>query len=526
MKKTTLFILIVLLTISFLPIYAQESSPTWIRIGLYYNDQYGRLKPTDSINISADTNLNFYISDDKNYSLITSTNFKNLVVSKDVYNNSQNGSYYHLKVGNYITYLDALKSINNYNGLGYEVYPAYINGSYKIIIGNFESLSKAQQAKAKIYGSEVFQSPTMVRITNMDKTIFAFDGGLDKYFMIVPSANNGVEKIKIGSRLYRGRVEFKRLKSSDMTVINVTKLEEYLYGIIRMEIDPLWNPEVVKAFAIVARTYALQNLNKHSSMGFDLCPTDDCQVYGGAVDGTYGEKQAISAVDATRGEVITYKGKLISAVYFSSTGGIPTEDSENVWKYPVEYLRSVDNSKETPNSKSQWTFQFSKDELKEKLRARKVEIGDILDIQILEKTKAGRVLKLKIIGTNGEYEVQKEAARLIFGLYSQAYSIATDSDINIINEDNSVKRERVSGKYILNEEGVMEQVYNTSLNVIDENGQTFEISTIPNTYTFNGFGWGHGVGMSQWGAKGLADSGYTYKQIIKHYYTGVEIEKR
>ncbi|MEZ0537285.1 SpoIID/LytB domain-containing protein [Caldicellulosiruptoraceae bacterium PP1] len=526
MKKTLLLLLIASISIGFFPIYAQNTVPLWIRIGLYYNDQYDKVKPSDSTTISADNNLNFYISDDKNYSLITATNFKSLVVSKDVYNNSQNGAYYHLVVGNYISYLDALKAINNYYNLGYEVYPAYILGTYKIIIGNFDSIAKAQQAKAKIYGSEVFQSNTLVRVMDNNKTIFAFDGGTEKFLMIVPTAINGIEKIKVNSKLYRGRIEFKRLKSSDMTVINVTKLEEYLYGIIRMEIDPLWNPEVVKAFAIVARTYALQNLNKHSSMGFDLCPTDDCQVYGGAVDGTYGEKQAISAVDATKGEVITYNGKLISAVYFSSTGGIPTEDSENVWKYPVEYLRSVDNSKETPNSKSQWTFQFSKNELKEKLKVRKIDVGDILDIQILEKTKVGRVLRLKIIGTNGEYEVQKETTRTIFGLYSQAYSIATDSDINTVNEDNSVKRERVSGKYILNEDGVMEQVYNTNINAVDENGQTFEISTIPNTYTFNGFGWGHGVGMSQWGAKGLADKGYTYKQIIKHYYTGVEIEKR
>jgi len=278
------------------------------------------------------------------------------------------------------------------------------------------------------------------------------------------------------------------------------------------------------------------------------------------------------AVDSTRGEIITYKGRPIDAVYFSSTGGIPTEDSENVWMYPVEYLRSVDNSKEAKNSKSSWTFQFTKDEIKNMLKKKNIDVGDIVDIKVLEYTKAGRVLRLKIVGTAGEYECQKEATRLLFGLYSQAYTIVTDADVNVVDVNGKVKRTRIGNSKILTENGesilngkvntgqtvdssiyssakndVISAVYDaiysggetssnsgaggsvsatSTVKVVKEDGTVEEVPVIPTTYTFNGKGWGHGVGMSQWGAKGLADSGHNYKQIIKHYYTGVEIEKR
>lgn len=196
-----------------------------------------------------------------------------------------------------------------------------------------------------------------------------------------------------------------------------------------------------------------------------------------------------------------------------------------------------------------------------------------MDIQALEYTKAGRVLRLKIVGTQGEYECQKETTRLLFGLYSQAYTITTDADVSIVDSSGKVKRVRISGQKILFEDGSVKRAIETKqaqdlieaqsilpqtdesvylstydevyksenvgsfenesqtysqqyINVVNPDGSIDKVPLVPTTYTFNGKGWGHGVGMSQWGAKGLAESGYNYKQIIKHYYTGVEIEKR
>ncbi|ADQ47156.1 SpoIID/LytB domain protein [Caldicellulosiruptor kronotskyensis 2002] len=571
---TVAIVFFVVFSFNILPTFSQTQIPEWIRIGVFYTDTYKKSSPVDSVKIEAKGTLFLAISDDKNFITIADTQKNNLTVSKDVYKkNSQEGPNYHVAVGRYISYKTAENSLKNFSSFK-DAFVGFVNGGYSILIGCFDNISEASKLAAKLSGATIFSSDTMVLVKDENgKILFGFDDQGTRFLMIIPQKQNGIERIKIGDRWFRGRAEFKRIKGSDMTVINVTKLEEYLYGVIRMEIDPLWPIEAVKAFAVIARTYAVRNLGKHQLIGFDLCPTDHCQVYGGAVDGTYGEKWAIAAVDATRGEIITYKGNPIDAVYFSSTGGIPTEDSENVWRYPVEYLRSVDNSKEAKNSKSSWLFQFTKDEIKNMLKKKNIDIGDVLDIQALEYTKAGRVLRLKIVGTQGEYECQKETTRLLFGLYSQAYTITTDADVSIVDSSGKVKRVRISGQKILFEDGSVKRAIETKqaqdlieaqsilpqtdesvylstydevyksenvgsfenesqtysqqyINVVNPDGSIDKVPLVPTTYTFNGKGWGHGVGMSQWGAKGLAESGYNYKQIIKHYYTGVEIEKR
>jgi len=567
-------IVFVFLSVSILPTFSQTQIPQWIRIGIYYADKYGSSKPVVETKIYAKGGLYIGISDDKNFITVANTQKDTLIVSKDVYKkDGKEGANIHIAIGRYISYATAKNALKDYLGAYKDAFVGYINNGYSVLIGSFSNLQEAKKLQSKLKGATLYSSETMVLVKDeKGKVLFAFDGQNSKFLMLIPQKENGIERIKIDSRWYRGRVEFKRIKGSDMTVINVSKLEEYLYGVIRMEIDPFWNIEAVKAFAVIARTYAVRNLNRHGALGFDLCPTDHCQVYGGAVDGTYGEKRAILAVDSTRGEIITYKGRPIDAVYFSSTGGIPTEDSENVWMYPVEYLRSVDNSKEAKNSKSSWTFQFTKDEIKNMLKKKNIDVGDIVDIKVLEYTKAGRVLRLKIVGTAGEYECQKEATRLLFGLYSQAYTIVTDADVNVVDVNGKVKRTRIGNSKILTENGesilngkvntgqtvdssiyssakndVISAVYDaiysggetssnsgaggsvsatSTVKVVKEDGTVEEVPVIPTTYTFNGKGWGHGVGMSQWGAKGLADSGHNYKQIIKHYYTGVEIEKR
>ncbi|WAM33963.1 SpoIID/LytB domain-containing protein [Caldicellulosiruptor morganii] len=563
----------IVLSINILSAFSQTQIPEWIRIGIYYADRYGKSKPVDETKIYAKGGLYIGISDDRSFVTVASTQKDTLTVSKDVYKkDGKQGPNIHVAVGRYISYRTASDALKNFAGFSKDAFVGYINNGYSILMGCFDNLQDAKKLQSKLEGATLYSSDTMVLVKDQaGKILFGFDGQDSRFLMLIPQSQNGIERIKVDGRWYRGRVEFKRIKGSDMTVINLSKLEEYLYGVIRMEIDPLWNIEAVKAFAVIARTYAVKNLGKHSAQGFDLCPTDHCQVYGGAVDGTYGEKRAILAVDSTRGEVITYKGSLIDAVYFSSTGGIPTEDSENVWLYPVEYLRSVDNSKEAQNSKSSWTFQFTKDEIRNMLKKKNIDVGDILDIKVLEYTKAGRVLRLRIVGTDGVYECQKEATRSLFGLYSQAYTISTDADVRVVDENGNVRRTRIGSSKIFagdNDGGleskeyektvfsstyspfgddVFSSVYNDvysqnqdfagsgesatkktppTVKIVKEDGTLEEICSVPTTYTFNGKGWGHGVGMSQWGAKGLAERGYNYKQIIKHYYTGVEIEKR
>jgi len=144
--------------------------------------------------------------------------------------------------------------------------------------------------------------------------------------------------IEVNRHRYRGSIKIHQTHNkSGLTVVNTLPIDQYLYGVIPKEIPPDWNVEVLKAQAVAARTYALAHLEKHGEDGYGVCATTECQVYAGADSEMV---RTNSAVDETSGLVMTYQGKLISAVFHASGGGY-TEDSENVWGSFSPYLRGV-----------------------------------------------------------------------------------------------------------------------------------------------------------------------------------------
>ena len=262
----------------------------------------------------------------------------------------------------------------------------------------------------------------------------------------------------------------KRENGGNITVINVIDVESYLYSVVGKEMSPSWNIEALKAQAVCARTYAMKNLGKYKSYGFDLCTTQASQVYDGVI-AEY--PSTIRAVRETAFQVVRYEGKPCEVFYFSSSGGV-TESVENVWGTPYPYLKSVEDPYENPAeaSKSSWSVKFTKEELKIKLAAKDVNIGDILDIKVTEAAPSGRATALTFYGTEGEWTAVRDKTRTTLSLNSQNYIIIPEED---------------------------------------------------GTFTFDGKGWGHGIGMSQWGAKGMADQGFTYSEILNWYFTDVEV---
>lgn len=260
-------------------------------------------------------------------------------------------------------------------------------------------------------------------------------------------------------------------------------LDRYLYGVVSAEMPANFEKEALKAQSIVARTYTvfkiIQNNGKHE--GADIC--DDsrcCQAWISEEDrlSRWNENEResnwnkiVDSVEETKGKIITYEGQPINAFFHSNSGGT-TEVPVNVWggtNYP--YLQTVETSGEDGYSQYYSEVTLSEDELVQKMKGNysdfNINFDDSESIKILEHTDSGRVKTIKI----GNKNLSGVEIRSILGLKSANFEVKKENDKII----------------------------------------------------FSVVGYGHGVGMSQTGADSLAKQGKNFEEIIKHFYTGVEI---
>lgn len=354
-----------------------------------------------------------------------------------------------------------------------------------------------------------------------------------KEISITLKLDNGEYYSEVNRRHYRGRITIHQSNGkSGLTVVDTLPIEQYLYGVIAKEISPDWPGEAVKAQAVAARTYALHSLNKHQDDGYDVCASTDCQVYGGYDSEAPG---AVRAVDATKGKVIYYQGKLISAFFHSSSGGY-TENSENVWSMSYPYLKGVpDYDQNTPYFK--WEKQVSVSELETALKGAGYNIGNLYAIELSSLSKppvdafdrgvSGRVKEIRFVGTSGTAFLSGNKLRSMLGLNSTLF----DVDV-VVPAQKALEFEITdsAGDHQTKEVALNLPPYKQK-DFLTEKRAVHHITRRPlETVIFRGFGWGHGIGLSQWGAKEMAQSGpkgdVTYfEQILKHYYQGVDIQK-
>lgn len=350
---------------------------------------------------------------------------------------------------------------------------------------------------------------------------------------IRPRASGMDQVMQVEGVEYRGGVDC-LANDGKLTVVNVVFLDHYLYGVISREMSPSWPKEALKAQAVCARNYAINNLGKHGEQGFDLCCTVDCQAYSGTkaeAEGSY------APVDETTRQVLTYEGEL-AELYYASSMGPTTESVENVWGNIRPYLVSVDNSYEDteniPNGK--WSGSLTCDEASAIMRNKGHDVGQVTAIQVLEYTPNGRVLKMEVTGTNGSKVFEREACRTLFNTVtkSQMFTVTGDGEGGEIAPklqvtDGTDSAQQPINKLVMLTAAGRAAMENNILYVT--NGvyqETYEVTyTEPQENTafyFEGTGWGHGVGMSQYGAKGMAEAGYDYLEILRHYFLGTNLE--
>ncbi len=549
MKKFCLFISIVLVIIMFsginsFNVYA-AANPT-VKIGLYYGS-----KAQSQMIISADKGVVFLAYDSSANSdipIYNSSPGQNINIIKDSYFTGSGAKLtavdetgnptvgpYHLKLKKtYNTYNEAVRNVNTYKQKGIKAYPVYTDTGWDVWTGFY-----IDQETANSDIAEVVKKLGQIECTVVEKSdtrIYGADSITgDTIFMFASEQKllqgkpvEG-EPVKIGSdkfNTFRGQVEFRRMTGSDMTIINILQMEEYLYGVVPNEIESFSNIEAIKAQAVAARTYAHLNLTKsnksntHLNYGFNLCNDIHCQVYRGI-----GSESAIAntAIDETKDMVLTYEGKLIEAVYSASSGG-QTEDGSNVWN-GAPYLKSVEDKYESGKSpKYNWTLTFTADEISQKLK--NYEIGDVTSIEITKLSEAGRPIEIIVKGTLKPEGVKfaKDGCRTFLGLYSQWYTISTNADINVM-VDGKEEKKQLGQMTVITADGETKVTdTNQKVTVVDAEGKSTVLSSVPTEYTFTGRGYGHAVGMSQEGAKGMANAGFTFDQILLHYYTGAKIE--
>ena len=366
---------------------------------------------------------------------------------------------------------------------------------------------------------------TTVTVTAGDGTTVAIGSYIyeaDQFPTLYPiDGNMTVDGVK-----YRGGIQFKRIDGGALTVINVVDIEQYLYSVIGKEMSPSWNIEALKAQAVCARGFAISNYNKFSKYGFNLDTTTTSQVYKGISTETESTRRA---VDETKGQVLKHDGKIIQSIYCASMGGA-SANAENVWGGSYPYLVSVVDPYENPDEATRysWSITLSSNDIKKCLSDSGINIGDITSVEIVSQDDAGYVTELLFTGTNGTHTVKKSSCRTIFGgkLHSQRYTIAgseeTHPNISIISADGIFTKP--SNELYVQGAGKMSVLNVLSSAMAKMFAPQSGNAVSAGEYTFNGNGWGHGVGMSQWGAKAMADKGFTYEDILTFYYTGTYLE--
>nr|WP_075438670.1 SpoIID/LytB domain-containing protein [Prochlorococcus marinus] len=275
--------------------------------------------------------------------------------------------------------------------------------------------------------------------------------------------------IWVGQKRFSGKLNLFVL-DSEILVVNVLGIEKYLGSVVGSEMPTKWPIEALKAQAIASRTYALKQKGNNL---FDIDSTQKNQVYNGLESRTY---KTIRAVKSTRSLVLTYKNKLINALFHSSSGGM-TENSQDVWKNKYPYLSSVKDFDKN-NPKFRWQKKFSSNELIDLFP----KIGGLQNIEILDITSTGRVKNVQLIGAYGSDQISGVVLRKKLGLNSNFVRF-------------KFFEEKLNNKFPTKK----------GLIVV-------------------GQGSGHGVGMSQWGARYLASRGQKAERILKHFYKGVQIK--
>lgn len=276
--------------------------------------------------------------------------------------------------------------------------------------------------------------------------------------------------IDVNGAPYRGSIVVQLDPDGALTVVDFVDLEQYLYGVVGSEMPASWPTAALQAQAIVARTYAVGRLGIRDDVGYDLVAGDQDQAYGG-VDSE--SPSTILAADSTRGEILVYDGQIVHTYYSADDGGFTADGS--ALSDPQPYLKAKPDPYALGSPDNEWSATIAAADLAQSVDAYYTNVGDVTGIESGPSDESGRLESISIFGTLGS---------------------ATLSGFDF---------RRLAGR---------RAVRSTRITALALEGSRIRVS---------GSGFGHGVGLSQWGARSMAASGMDCLDILRFYYGGTAL---
>lgn len=305
-----------------------------------------------------------------------------------------------------------------------------------------------------------------------------------------------------------------------LAITEEAPIEQYLHGIAEMPFA--WPAEALAAQAVAARTYLTRRVlggrsGDEETYGYDICATNVCQVYRGVqyVNGEYGDRWR-QAVDETASQILTYTGRPIEAVYTSMVGS-RSRSNQDVWASdPVPYLQAVDSPEIGIAPYAEWTVAVSANEFVEILTADGMAVGGgLVEIRVDDPPEGAGRTTITVVTTEGTDSILAPAMKGAFNRHGE--ELFPNSLPGSLPDGSELPEALLSYTYEVTHVTLPPLPIDHLLPEEDRGRRDF--------VRIDGEGWGHGVGMSQWGARIMADDGISHDEILTHYYAGASIEE-
>jgi len=344
------------------------------------------------------------------------------------------------------------------------------NPQIRVLIGQAHQQLMIEGEALKIFaGGKKISSSGKVQIEIRNDKLWAKEKKLGDSVKITAQS-----PIAVNGRIYRGGIWIKKAQA-DFLIINQLPIEDYLAGVVKNEMNSKWSLEALKAQTVLARSYALGKVNQPRAKDYDLVATVEDQVYSGV---SAEDSQAWQAINQTKGEVLFYQKELAQVFYHSCCGG-KTESAQSAWGGAGKpYLKSVDCAYCQECPYYFWRYPEQGVLTPEEIANQLGYLGEsVEELKIVESSPSQRVLKIQVRFKSG-YE-----------------AVITGNDFRI-----RLGRDKIKSTL-------------------------FKIEKSSEGFVLFGSGSGHGVGLCQWGAKGMAEQGKSYKEILEFYFPGTELKR-
>ncbi len=525
----------ILLTLTILTLFTFTASADEIRVRVRSPRQ-----ENEYFTISADEEIDMYYynqgEDQKLFSLASNfayvriNGFYSSYENYRFYDSSQLSTDvgpYSLKLTDYsASQHDEILRIRNELNNQYNI-KAYIytdGANYQLWAGQYLSQADARNARDRLKSDHNINSS----MNDLDNYIYLYDRNnnvivclSNDYRFFTYNSDSQKNYVNIDGKPYRGSVGFYVIEGNRLLSINKADVEDYLKGVVPSEMPASWHLEALKVQAIAARSYAISYIDSSYRSPYDVVDNQNSQVHSGIS----GERESTNrAVEETRGQLIYYNNSVISAFYHSTSGG-STDNSENVWRYALPYIRGVDDPYSNISPYTDWNITLTEQELIDSLNESGYNVRNIYDIYVKSISEFNRVLELSILTDVGEIILEKEETRTVIGyskLRSTWYTFEGNNQTQVLTAD-GLKSSSLGGMTVMRAKQSNTILYKSSSEILTSTGR-YSIPTSADAYLVVGKGFGHSLGMSQYGARGMAEAGFSYIDIIKHYYTGVEVK--